>query len=193
MEPFDEPAPPSEETGTTAGRRAWPALVIRSGECTCAIALEHVREIMRPLPTRPLAGAAPFVTGVAVVRGVAVPVVHLGSLLERDNDAPPGRFVSLRVGERGLALAVDSVVGLRHLDPSGLEATPPLLRALAREVVAMVSTLDRQLLLVLRAARLLPEDLPPALPADSPEVPRAAAAEAAEAGRHGAPAAAGRR
>jgi chemotaxis signal transduction protein len=61
-----------------------------------------------------------------------------------------------------MALAVDSVVGVRPIRAGALHALPPLLRDSA--VIAAIGVLDAQLLVVLQASRLLPEALP-ALPA----------------------------
>jgi purine-binding chemotaxis protein CheW len=53
---------------------------------------------------------------------------------------------------------VATVVGIRDLGAVGPEDLPPLLRGARAEVVEAIGVLDTQLLLVLRAARLLPEE-----------------------------------
>jgi purine-binding chemotaxis protein CheW len=69
----------------------------------------------------------------------------------------PTRFATVRLGDRTLALAVDAVVGVRSLDAVQLQQLPPLLRAASCDVVEAIGTLDEQLLVVLRAGRILDE------------------------------------
>lgn len=143
-----------------------PLLLVRSGARLCAFPVRHVVETMRPLPVEP-AGQAPaaFILGLTVIRGAPVPVVKLAALLG-DGDSPAAsRYVTLRVGERRVALAVEEVLDLRELDASAFEEMPPLLREGAGGAVEAVGALDSQLLLVLRAARLIPEEVWQALEA----------------------------
>jgi purine-binding chemotaxis protein CheW len=63
------------------------------------------------------------------------------------------------VGPRKVALAVDAVVGLRHLDPGTLGSLPPLLREAGAEVVSAMGILDSELLLLLRSAKVVPESV----------------------------------
>jgi len=156
-----------------AGAGGSLSLVCRVGSRLCALPVEHVIETMRPLPVEPMAGAPRFVRGLSVIRGVPTPVVDAARLLgvteeESDLAAAPaagGRFVTLRAGERPVALAVDAVLTVRALAEPSLHELPPLLRDAATDVVSAVSVLDAELLLVLRAARLVPGDLPPPLEA----------------------------
>ncbi|KQV46718.1 hypothetical protein ASE26_21785 [Duganella sp. Root198D2] len=106
----------------------------------------------------------PCVLGASMLRGAAVPVISLSALL----GAPPGepaRFVSLRLGERCAALAVDEVIGVHALPAALLDQTPPLLNGGAEAQVAGISARDAELLVVLRAARAVPEDVWQALAA----------------------------
>ena len=115
---------------------------------------------MRPLPIQPVAGTPDFVRGVSIVRGMASPVVDLKALLEgRPNSAHFGRFVTLQSDDRRIAIGVDSVVGLRTLDAAQLGALPPLLGNVNAELIASFGILDAQLLLVLRAARMVPDEV----------------------------------
>lgn len=132
-------------------------LLCRAGERLCALPLAHVLETMRALPIDPLPDMPPFVLGVAIIRGAAVPVVAVGRLLGVAGDAAPARFVTLRLGERVLALALDAVVGVRAVPAAVFNEIAPLLRDADTGLVQAVSTLDAELLLVLQATRLLPE------------------------------------
>jgi len=139
-------------------------VLVRSGGQTCALPVRAVIEVMRPLPVRPVAGAPAFVRGAALVRGAPAPVVDLAAVLGLDSSTP-SRFVSIRVGERALVLAVDAVLGVRRLPRDTLAVLPPLLAG--AETVAALGVLDADLLLVLREAALVPDELWSALTQDS--------------------------
>lgn len=135
------------------------ALLIVAGGRTCAIPLPHVIEIMRPLPITPIIQAPPFTLGAAVVRGSAVPVVDVAAMLGAAAGAV-GRFVSVRAGERRAVLAVESVAGLASFAPAEFEALPPLLSEPSQpDVIAALVSRDRELYLVLDAARLVPDGI----------------------------------
>ncbi|HEY2744390.1 MAG TPA: chemotaxis protein CheW, partial [Polyangia bacterium] len=96
------------------------AIVARVGARLCAVPLTHARETMRMLPIEPLAGAPPFVLGLAIIRGQAVPVIDLGALI--GGGGAPARLITLNVGERSVAIAVDAVVGVQRLEGATLAA-----------------------------------------------------------------------
>lgn len=135
-------------------------VVARAGEKLLALALADVVETMRPLPVSQLPDVPPFVLGVAVVRGAPAPVVDARALLgECASPRPAGRFVSLRQGARRAALAVDEVLGVRVLDAAAVAALPPLLEGVAAGLAESIATRDARLLLVLRAGRLVPDEV----------------------------------
>jgi purine-binding chemotaxis protein CheW len=111
---------------------------------------------MRPLSVEPLVGAASFVRGVSLIRGAPVPVVDLGALLVPSEVANPTRFVTLRLGLRRLAVALEGVLGVRTL-PDALTSLPPLLADASAESVSAIGRLDQELLVVLEATRLVPD------------------------------------
>lgn len=129
------------------------SLICRVGERTCALPLEHVREVMRPLAIERVPSAPAYLLGLSVIRGENVPVLDAGWLLEGTPGAVT-RLVVLRVAERRVALAVAAVVGTRALEPAELEGLPPLLAG-ARELVRALAVLDGALLEVLESARLV--------------------------------------
>ncbi|WP_242337392.1 MULTISPECIES: chemotaxis protein CheW [Anaeromyxobacter] len=130
-------------------------LLVRAGGRACAIPLSQVIETLRPLPTTPCAGLPPFVLGGAVVRGAAVPVVELGAFLGVA-PAPATRFVLVRCGARPAALAVDSVTGVASIAGGDRTATP-LLGAADGGAIEALGALDGELLVLLRAARIVPD------------------------------------
>jgi len=145
---------------STLPRSSTLSLVVGVGSRTCALAASYVLETMRPLPVEPLAGMPPFVLGLSIIRGGPVPVIHLGRLLGGGEAADAvSRFVTLRLGDRKLALAVRSVLGLRELDLGSLVELPTILGDESARTVEAVGSLDAGLLVVLRAMRILPEPL----------------------------------
>lgn len=140
------------------------SLVIRAGARTCALTLSDVVEIMRPLPVEPLAGAPEAVRGLSIIRGAPVPVVDLATLLGDSGQSPCTRFVTIRAGERRIALSVDAVFGIREFAPSSLNDMPPLLRSARTDLIEAVGTLDAELLLALKAGRIVPDAVWDSLP-----------------------------
>jgi purine-binding chemotaxis protein CheW len=133
-------------------------LISRTHSWLCALPIASVRETMRPLPCEPLAQMPPFLLGVSIIRGAAVPVINVASLLGFSDPAQFRRIVTLKVGERAIALAVEEVVGIRAI-ALGSEQTPPLLHRVAEDAVSAIATLDQQLLYVLESACLVPESV----------------------------------
>lgn len=128
--------------------------VARAAGREVGLPLGAVVEALRPLPVEPWPAAPDFVLGLARLRGAPAPVVDLGRILGAETVSAVGRFVHLRVENRPVALAVEAVEGLRELEAAALEALPPLLSGGA--LVEALAPLDGGLLILLRAARLLP-------------------------------------
>ncbi len=143
------------------------SLLCRVGSRLCALPLQHVLETLRPLPVEPLSGAPEHVLGIALIRGVAQPVVDVARLLG-EPDAQVTRYITILVGERRVALAVGAVLGTRPLMKDAWQQLPPLLRHAGQEAVAALGELDAELLLVLDSARLVPAE---GAPAQAQEVP----------------------
>lgn len=139
-------------------------LLVRAGARVCALPLAAVAETMRPLPVSAIAGVPAFVSGVAIVRGEAVPVLALGALLGDREPAPPARFVTVRAGSRTAALAVDAVVGVAALG-AGDAPHVPLLADASDGAIEALGARDEDLLVVLRTARLVPDAVHRALEA----------------------------
>jgi purine-binding chemotaxis protein CheW len=134
-------------------------LLCQIGSAFGALALEHVREVMRPLPIDPLDGMPPFVLGLAIVRGVPTPVIDAGRLLGVISSPTAARFVLLKLGERSAALAVDAVLEVCSMPPGTVADIPPLMRETKSDLVSAIGALDSELLVVLEAARLVPESV----------------------------------
>lgn len=113
---------------------------------------------MRPLPVQAITGVPPFVRGVAIVRGEPAPVVDLSRLVGGD-ESDPQRFVTITVGRRRLVLSVESVVGIRDIPAAARQSLPPLLRDASGDTIESLGTMDVELLVVLKSARLLPDSI----------------------------------
>lgn len=141
-------------------------LVCQIGRRVCALPVDRVGEIMRPLPVVPIPEAPRHIAGMAVIRGQPVPVLDLGRLLD-EGATPVRRFVTLRPSRADnteaegegqsakVAVAVDCVEGIRRIPEGALRAMPSLLHGQAPLLVSAVTPLDTDLLLVLDSMRLV--------------------------------------
>jgi len=134
-------------------------LLIRAGALRCGFALTEVDEVMRPLAIKRMAGMPDFVHGVSIIRGEVVPVVNLGALLVGTSAIESNRLLVMRAGARKVAIAVDDVEGVADLPHERLQNLPPLLQETQADLIERIGALDRELLLVLEAARVLPESV----------------------------------
>ena len=125
----------------------------------CVLQLDHVVEIMRPLPLQPVAGAPEPVRGLSVIRGEPTPVIDCGALLGGDTRAMPSRLATIRCGERIAALAFEEILGVRRLSEQELKALPPLLRAGEGGAIDAIALLDAELVFVIGRARLVPDEV----------------------------------
>lgn len=135
------------------------AIIVGLKSCVCAVPLTHVIETMRPLPVEPISGVPSFVQGISIIRGIPTPVVDLGAILGTPGERAE-RFVTLRVGDKQVALSVNAVLGVRDLDTiMTMRELPPLLQRASKDVVETIGTLDEQVLMVLRAGWELPDEV----------------------------------
>ncbi len=141
------------------------ALIVGLKSCVCALPLAQVIETMRPLPVEPISGVPSFVQGISIIRGIPTPVVDLRAVLGTPGELAE-RFVTLRIGNRQVALSVNSVLGVRDLDTIMTNRElPPLLQRASKNAVETIGTLDEQVLMVLRAGWELPNEVWQALKA----------------------------
>ncbi len=134
-------------------------LICRSDPRLCALPLGNIVETMRSLPIKPMPDMPPFLLGVAIIRGDVVPVVDVASLLGATMHSHRSRFVTLKIGERSVAFAVDDVIGVRKLDNEIKANIPPLLDTADAGMIEAMTTLDAELLLVLQGAHLIPDSI----------------------------------
>lgn len=145
--------------------RTKKALVVGLKSCVCAVPLTNVIETMRPLPVEPISGVPSFVRGISIIRGIPTPVIDLGAVVGTPSEGAE-RFVTLRVGEKQVALSVDTVLGIRDLGGVVMmRELPPLLQRASKEVIETIGTLDEQVLMILRDGWELPDEVWQALTA----------------------------
>ena len=146
------------EGSTNRSASVQRSLVIRAASHTCALNLDHVVEIMRPLPIKQVSGAPEMVCGLSVIRGVPVPVIALAALFHAGGGAS-SRFVVVRTGGKRVALAVDEVLGIREFATSDFQAMPPLLKDATSGAVEKIAALDSESFFVLNTATIIPDEL----------------------------------
>lgn len=132
-------------------------VICQVGTIRCAVPLRVVDETLRPLPVRPVANPPDFVMGLSIIRGCPTPVVHVGRLLGVGT-APPARLLTIRIGARKVALALDGVLGVGSIGKQ-LGALPPLLQGALTDRVSELGVLDSELLLLLNETRIIPDPL----------------------------------
>lgn len=149
-------AVPRDDGMTEATHSSW--LLCRTGAILCALPIEHVVEIMRLLPIEQIAGAPEYIRGLSVIRGAPVPVVDLGRIIG-DHVSHATRLITVKAATGTVALAVEAVVGITAIAPDAFAQWPPLLGEVATATIAAIGTLDSELMVFLRTARLVPEDV----------------------------------
>ncbi len=132
------------------------SLACRVHQHVCMLPLAGVVETFRPLPVESLAETPPFVLGVSIIRGEPVPVVDAGALVS-GKPSEAGRYVTISIGERRVALAVGSVLGVRSFPKSSLHDLPSLIAHDGSGRIAALGALDGALLVFLESARIVPE------------------------------------
>ncbi len=145
-------------------------LLCSSASRLCAFRLEDVAETMRPLPVDSIPAMPDFLLGVALIRGAVVPVVDVAQLVAGVAETRPNRFVTVKLGQRQVAFAVQSVLGVRTLNALSMAQIPLLLNEIDASSIAAISTLDAELLLVLQGARIIPEEVWQALDSEVPQL-----------------------
>jgi purine-binding chemotaxis protein CheW len=111
---------------------------------------------MRKLPIELVANTPPYVHGLSIIRGTPTPIVDTAFLCSA-RTAPFHRLVTVSANTRIIALAVDSVLGIRSIKTD--ETLPPLLQEAAGDMVSAIGRLDAELLLFLSTGRIVPEEL----------------------------------
>ena len=151
---------PGRPIAMGSGKRGAPLpwLLCRAGSGShhFALPMQHVVETMRMLPIEKVAGCPPIVCGLSVIRGAPTPVIDAARLFDGEAGQCE-RLVTVRTGKRTIALATQAVVGIWEMANGELDDLPPLLGNV--EAIGGLTTLDQHLVFLLRAARIIPDDI----------------------------------
>ena len=133
-------------------------VTFRLGWQTYALPLECVERVLRMVAITTVPEAPAEVLGLVDLEGEVIPVVDLRRLLglARQRLHVDDRLLVVRVAQRALAFAVDEATAVLTVGGHVVEA-PPAAVARARPLAAVIRR-SEGLVLVLDAARLLPED-----------------------------------
>jgi purine-binding chemotaxis protein CheW len=118
-----------------------------------AIELEIVREILPPSPATRLPGAPPYVRGLINVRGTVITVIDLVARLFDRPARPDGPVMLLEHQGKVVGVAVDEVIEVQPLPPSGWET--PIGDFLPGGIVHAMGEIDSQSVLLLDIRGLL--------------------------------------
>lgn len=135
-------------------------LLCRLASSWCALGLDGLGEVMRPQPVDRVAGLPEFVEGLAMIRGLAVPVVNLPQLLcgVTSPEGSKERFVTAQSDGHALALRVDEVAGIFPMTPETWHALPTLLEGIHGDHLAALGSLHNgDLVMLLKRTNLLSE------------------------------------
>lgn len=100
----------------------------RVGREEYAVDIARVEEILPAQTVTPLPRAPAYLEGVVNLRGRIVPVIDVRKRLGRESSAAPGRekVMLCKVGQTRVALIVDAVTRVLHVDVAELKPAPPL-------------------------------------------------------------------
>jgi purine-binding chemotaxis protein CheW len=129
-------------------------VTFRVGEQLCGVDAAQVQQIFRPQGLAPVPLAAPEIRGVMSLRGRIVTAVCARTRLGLE---PGGEAIAIGLDHEGesYGLLVDGVGEVLSLEPNELSAPPGALPPRWSDSVRAVCQLDRELLLILDAPRLL--------------------------------------
>jgi chemotaxis signal transduction protein len=124
------------------------ALVEAGGE-RYALAVAHVREIVRATPIAPLPDLPAFMLGICAVRGELVSVVELAELRGHGRTGESELLAIIEVSGRVVGLLFTSLLGLRDIFEDELALadeglTPAFIRAITKDGTSLLA-LDRLL------------------------------------------------
>ncbi len=151
---IQSPIEPVADRGSASCSRPW--LFGSVGSVYFSFSIADIIAVFRPAPIRSIPGP-PALLGISVARGKSVPVLDLATLLGV-TEASVHRFLLVRVGDRQVILAVDKIEGIMRLDVQQISRLPPLLKHLDRIGISEIVTLDGELVTLLEASRLIPNN-----------------------------------
>jgi chemotaxis signal transduction protein len=146
-----------ERTKATGERH----VLFRLGDGAYAAPIAQLREIVRPPAVTPVPGAPDWLLGLANVRGDAMSIVDLPSVLGLAGDGTKRSVLVAQTadGQTAVGLAVDEVIGLRRLTPNPWSADDAADAGRLGEFLAGLSEHHDRLAPVLDLDRVLRSDV----------------------------------
>jgi purine-binding chemotaxis protein CheW len=124
---------------------------LRAGELYLGIDVEQIQEVLRDTSITPVPLAHSAIRGLINLRGQIVTAIDLRQRLGMEAADPTRGFSTMVLGtdDEPLALVVDSVGDVVHVDEDTFEPPPETLKGEARRMILGAHKLERELLLVL--------------------------------------------
>lgn len=132
-------------------------VVFRVGEAWMAIPVSEVRHVERLRELTLVPGAPPFVRGMMISRGEAVPVVDLAERLglgASDMD-PRTRVLVVQAGDQGVGLLAGRTVEVLYVSEEEVEPAPPKRGGVDERFLLGVARLSGRDVSILELQRLL--------------------------------------
>jgi purine-binding chemotaxis protein CheW len=124
---------------------------LRAGDLHLGIDVEKIQEVLRDTSITPVPLAHAAIRGLINLRGQIVTAIDLRQRLGLAPAAPAEGTSTMVLGndDEPLALVVDSVGDVVHVDGDSFEPPPDTLKGEARRMILGAHKLERELLLVL--------------------------------------------
>jgi|CXWL01.1.fsa_nt_gi purine-binding chemotaxis protein CheW len=132
-------------------------VVFRLNSESYCIDIFQVHEIIRMREITPAPGTAPHIKGLINLRGKTIPVVDLSMQLgfegsELGNDT---RIIVVEGGHGNVGLVVDAVQEVVTLQPSAVDATPPLVETDVLDLVRGVAKHEMGIITLLNLDQII--------------------------------------
>jgi len=133
-------------------------VIFRLADCSYAVNIASVREIIRPQPITFVPQAPPHVVGVINLRSSIVPVLDLRSRcgLPPNEESRDNRVVVVHVDDQSVGLQVDAVSEVTILPADAIEPASGLIRGVEQhKLLYGVARLDDRLIMLLDLTRAI--------------------------------------
>jgi len=117
---------PNDADGADTSRRIVQRMAIRIGDLGLLFPVNAGREVVGPPPVTRIPNSAPWLRGLANVRGSLVPVIDAAAALGVvHTPGTPPYLLIFGQGENAIGLTIDGLPRLLDIDPAALVSNPP--------------------------------------------------------------------
>ena len=122
-----------------------------------AINIMAIKEIIKPREVTEVPRAPEFVAGVLSLRGIIIPVFHMGLRLGLPIEAKSAkeRIIVVKKGEEFFGIIVDEVIQVVKIATATMEKPPAVLEGIDRDFVSGIGRFEGQMLIVLNQEKIL--------------------------------------